>query len=240
LRLRPISNGMKAVILAAGEGLRMRPLTESRPKPMIEILGKPLLHHIFDALPDEIDEVILVTGYLEDHIKKYFGENFAGKKISYVHQPKKLGTAQALWLVRPLLRDERFLMLYADDLQSKEDIQKCLAHPLSIMVKEVPDPRRFGVIVADDWGKVLDLVEKPISPPSNLASTGVKVLDSKIFNYPAQQHSNGEYYITDSLSQMVRDYELIAVKADFWFPIGYPDDIKKAEEILRARQIKEI
>ncbi|MDO8522960.1 MAG: nucleotidyltransferase family protein [bacterium] len=231
---------MKAVILAAGEGLRMRPLTVSRPKPMIEILGRPLLHHIFDALPDEIDEVIMVVGYLEDQIRNYFSESFGGKKITYVHQPKKLGTAHALWLVRRFLHDERFLMLYADDLQSKEDIKKCLAHPLSIMVKEVEDPRKFGVITADDNGKVLDLIEKPIVPPSNLASTGVKVLDSKIFNYPAKQHPNGEYYITDSLSQMVRDYEMFAVKADFWLPIGYPEDIKKAEDVLRARQIKEI
>lgn len=106
------------------------------------------------------------------------------------------------------------------------------------MVKEVPDPRRFGVIVADDRGKVLDLIEKPISPPSNLASTGVKVLDSKIFNYPAKQHPNGEYYITDSLSQMVRDYEMYAVKCDFWLPIGYPEDIPKAEEALRAKGMK--
>ena len=231
---------MKAVILAAGEGLRMRPLTENKPKPMVEILGKPLLHHIFDSLPDEIDEVILVTSYLEDKIKEYFGENFGGKKIKYIHQPKKLGTAQALWLTRKLLGDERFLMLYADDLQSKDDIKKCLAYPLSIMVKEVEDPRRFGVIVADDRGRVLDLVEKPISPPSKLASTGVKVLDSKIFNYPAKQHPNGEYYITDSLAQMARDYELIAVQADFWLPIGYPEDIKKAEAALRQRQIKEL
>lgn len=231
---------MKAVILAAGEGLRMRPLTESRPKPMIEILGKPILHHIFDSLPEEINEVIMVVGYLEDQIRNYFSESFNGKKIIYVHQPKKLGTAHGLWLARPFLNDERFLMLYADDLQSKEDIKKCLAHPLSIMVKEVEDPRKFGVITADDNGKVLDLVEKPVVPPSNLASTGVKVLDSKIFNYPAKQHPNGEYYITDSLSQMVRDYEMFAVRADFWLPIGYPDDIKKAEDILRVRQITEI
>src|SRR3989344_5790276 len=124
---------MRAVILAAGEGLRMRPLTETKPKPMVEILGKPLLHHIFNALPDEVSEVILVTGYLEDKIKEYFGENFSGKKIKYVHQPKKLGTAQALWLARSLLAAERFLMLYADDLQSKADIQKCPSQPRSIM-----------------------------------------------------------------------------------------------------------
>lgn len=230
---------MKAVILAAGEGLRMRPLTENKPKPMIEIMGKPLLHHIFDSLPEEINEVILVTGYLEEKIRDYFGGNFEGRKITYIHQPKKLGTAQALWLTRKLLGDERFLMLYADDLQSKVDIKKCMEHPLSVMVKEVEDPRRFGVIIADDNGKILDLVEKPVNPPSNLASTGVKVLDSKIFNYPAKQHLNGEFYITDSLSQMARDYDIYAVKADFWLPIGYPEDIQKAEGILRERETKQ-
>src|SRR3989344_9285304 len=231
---------MKAVILAAGEGVRMRPLTDTKPKPMLEILGRPLLWYVFDALPDEITEVAVVVGYLEDHIKKYLGERFAGRSIRFIHQEGKFGTAHALNLCRDFLAGERVLMLYADDLQSKADIQKCLAHPVSILVKEVADPRRFGVIVADDRGKVLDLVEKPISPPSNLASTGVKVLDSKIFNYPAKQHPNGEYYITDSLAQMVRDYEMIAVRADFWLPIGFPEDIKKTEEILRARQIKEI
>lgn len=227
---------MKAVILAAGKGMRMRPLTDTKPKPMIEILGRPLLHHIFGALPEEINEVILVTGYLENQIKDYFGEYFGGKKISYIHQSKKLGTAHGLWLARSFLDGERFLMLYADDLQSKEDIEKCLAHPLSIMVKEVEDPRRFGVIIADENGKVLDLVEKPEFPVSKLASTGVKVLDSRIFNYPARKHENGEYYITDSLARLAKDHDVHIVHASFWLPIGYPEDIKKAEEILRQRK----
>ena len=148
----------KAVILAAGEGVRMRPLTNDKPKPMVEVLGRPLLHHILEILPDEIDEVILVIGYKGDQIKKYFGERFGHLNITYINQSEKLGTAHGLWLCRESLREERFLMLYADDLQSKEDIAKCLTHPLSIMVKEVEDPRRFGVIIADEKGKVLDLV----------------------------------------------------------------------------------
>lgn len=226
----------KAVILAAGEGIRMRPLTHDRPKPMVEVLGMPLLRRIFDALPEEIGEVILVVGYKGDQIKKYFGDQFGRFKIIYINQPKKLGTAHGLWLCREALGDERFLMLYADDLQSKEDIQKCLAHPLSIMVKEVEDPRRFGVIIADENGKVLDLVEKPEFPVSKLASTGVKVLDSRIFHYPARKHENGEYYITDSLARLAKDHDVHIVHASFWLPIGYPEDIKKAEEILRQRK----
>jgi|SRR3989344_1956674 len=232
--MRPVK---KAVILAAGEGVRMRPLTNDKPKPMVEVLGRPLLHHILETLPDEIGEVILVIGYKGDQIKKYFGERFAGRNITYVHQPEKLGTAHGLWLCKDLLLEsERFLMLYADDMQAKEDIKNCLKHPLSIMVKEVADPRRFGVIIADENGKVLDLVEKPEYPVSNLASTGVKVLDSRIFHYPARQHENGEYYITDSLARLAKDHDVRIVHASFWLPIGYPEDIKKAEDALRHRK----
>src|SRR3989338_4439203 len=122
--MRPVK---KAVILAAGEGVRRRPLTNDKPKPMVVVLGRPLLHHILETLPDEIGEVILVVGYKGGQIKKYFGENFGRFKITYIHQPKKLGTAHGLWLCKDLLpEDERFLMLYADDMQAKEDIKNCL------------------------------------------------------------------------------------------------------------------
>lgn len=225
---------MRAVILAAGEGRRMRPLTEKIPKPMLKILGRPLLEHIFDSLPDAVDEVILGIGYLGDQIKAHFGTNFNGRKIRYVEGMKPLGTAYGLWLCRELLGDERFIMLYADDLQSKRDIERCLVYPLAISVKKVEDPRRFGVVVVDSEWRVTDLVEKPEVPPSSFASTGVKVLDSRIFNYPAPQRENGEYYITDSLRGLVRDHTLIAVEASFWLPIGYPEDIAMAERILNC------
>lgn len=75
---------MRAVILAAGEGKRMRPLTEKIPKPMLQVLGRPLLEHIFDSLPDAVDEVILGIGYLGGQIKAHFGSSFGGCKIRYV------------------------------------------------------------------------------------------------------------------------------------------------------------
>lgn len=225
---------MKAVILAAGEGVRMRPLTDDRPKPMVELAGRPLLEHILETLPNEVDDIILVVGYLSDKIKNYFGEKFGRFKITYVYQAEKLGTAHALWLCKDLLGKEKFLMLYADDLQLEKDIKKCLAHPLSILVSEVDDPRRFGVIVADKNGKVLDMVEKPEFPVSKIASTGVMALDHRIFNYPARKHENGEYYITDSLARMAKDHEIKIVKSSFWLPIGYPEDLKKAEEYIRS------
>lgn len=227
---------MKAVILAAGEGKRMRPLTEKTPKPMLKILGKPLLEHIFDSLPDAVDEVILGVGYLGDQIKAHFGSNFGGRAIKYVENMKPLGTAYGLWLCRELLGDERFIMLYADDLHVKADIEQCFDYPLAISVKKVEDPRRFGVVVVDSRGRVTDLVEKPEVPPSSFASTGVKVLDGRIFNYPAPQRENGEYYITDSLRALAREHTLMAVEASFWLPIGYPEDLARAEKVLRGEK----
>jgi bifunctional UDP-N-acetylglucosamine pyrophosphorylase/glucosamine-1-phosphate N-acetyltransferase len=224
---------MKAVIFAAGEGKRMRPLTEHTPKPMVEVLGEPLLIHILNSLPKEIDQVIVVVGYLAEQIKSYFGAKFKNIKITYVYQSERLGSAHALWLCKDFLdEDERFLVLCADDLQSKEDIKKCLEYPRAILAKEVEDSRRFGVIVVDDSDRVLDIIEKPESPPSKLASTGVVVLDKHIFDYPASRHNGGEYYLTDSLTRMAKDHELKLVRGSFWFPIAYPSDVKKAEEIL--------
>ena len=112
---------MKAVILAAGEGVRMRPLTLKKPKPLLELAGKSLLHHIWELLPNKINEVILVVGYKARMIKKYLGKSFLGKKIVYVHQKTKKGTADALFLAKPYLNPkEKFLLLYADDLHDKK------------------------------------------------------------------------------------------------------------------------
>jgi len=98
---------MKAVILAAGEGIRMRPLTINTPKPLLKIIGKPILEHIIDSFPNEIDEIIIVVGYLKDQIKNYFGSNWKSRKINYIFQKDKKGTAHALWLCRPLLKKRK-------------------------------------------------------------------------------------------------------------------------------------
>jgi len=221
---------MKAVIPCAGEGIRLRPLTLSKPKQLLELGGKPILEHIFDNLPDEVDEVVLITGYLGEMIRDYFGREFGSRKIKYVEQKEKLGTAHALWLCRDILGDERFLMLYGDDIIDKKSISKCLSHELSLLVKGVKDPRRFGVALIDKNGKLLEFVEKPESPSSNLASTGVKVLDARIFDFPARQHVNGEYYITDSLSQLAKKHDVFVEHAHLWLTIATPEELARLNE----------
>src|SRR3989338_1259223 len=221
---------MKAVIPCAGEGVRMRPLTLRTPKQLLEVGGKPILVHIFENLPDEIDEVILVVGYLGDKIREYFGDEFLGRKIAYVEQPAKLGTADALWRCREFLGVGKFLMLYGDDIIDKQSITKCLKREFSILVRESEHPERFGVIVTDNNGKITDLIEKPEKPISNIVSTGVKVLDERIFNYPATPHPNGEYYITSSLAQFIKEHDVFVERAAVWIPIGNSEDLARANE----------
>lgn len=228
---------MKAIILAAGEGKRMRPLTLTTPKPMIEVLGKPLLHHIIDSLPKAITELILVVGYKADVMKRYFGDSFEGRKITYVFQEKPLGSAHALYLSRSYIGPrEKFLLMFADDLHSKAAIEKLLRHDLGLLVAEHTDPRRFGVVHADQSGHVVSIEEKPERPKSNLVVVGVYVFDGRIFNYELVKHPLGEYFLPEVVTQLLKDHRMVAEKTNFWHPIGYPEDIEAAEAILKKKQ----
>src|SRR3989338_4751173 len=120
-----ITKTMKAVILAAGRGVRLMPLTANTPKPLLKYKGKTLLEHIFEELPEGIDEVIAVVGYLGEKIKDYLGNEYKGKKIKYANGSEK-GNAYSLLAAKTFFRaKERFLVLYSDDLISQEDIKKC-------------------------------------------------------------------------------------------------------------------
>ena len=216
----------------------MRPLTDNLPKPMLKILGQSLLEHILSDLPPDIDEVILVVGYLKENIINHLGNEFGNLRIRYIEQKERAGTFKALELCRDMLKDgERFLMLFADDLHGAEGLKKCVADSgYSLLVYEADDPRKFGVVEISDDGFVIEIEEKPENPRTNLVSTGVMVLDKEIFKFPAKQHENGEYYLTDSIQQMIgAGYRFRTVKSSSWLPIGYPEDLEKAEKKLKNR-----
>jgi dTDP-glucose pyrophosphorylase len=224
---------MKVVILAAGEGLRMRPLTLELHKSMLPVLGKPLLHYIWESLPSMIDEVILVVGHRRETIQSYLMDEYLGKKITYVIQEKKTGTAHALQLCRSYLTDnQRFSLLYADDLHHRESIEKCLAYDRSVLVARVDNPKKFGVVTMDKTGRVIEIEEKPTEPKSNLVACEAYVLDQHIFDYEPTQSSSGEYYLTTMIEQLIRDHQVFAVETKFWHPIGYPADLETAKEAL--------
>ena len=223
---------MQAVILVAGEGKRMHPLTLDRPKPLIEVAGRPVLEHIMDALPREVEEIILVIGYKGEMIRERYGDSYKGRSIRYVHQWMPAGTAHALSIARPLL-DGRFLFMYGDDIHGAEALAEIVKHPLGILAATHLEPSKFGVIEKNEDGTLKQIVEKPANPTSNLINPGGIVLDERIFDYPAPRHETGEYYLTDPIGAFAKDHSIMVVEQPLWIPVGYPEDIAKAEAILR-------
>lgn len=228
---------MKTVIFAAGKGVRMLPLTTDRPKPLVRVLDRPLLEYSFEALPDEVTEVIVVVGYLGDMVKEHFGSNWKGRAVSYVEQREQLGTWHALEVARGMLAGEdRFLVMMGDDMYSKDDIVKLIAHPRAILGSKVDlTEKRFGMITVDGSMRIQDIEETPEQRTSVLGNAAVYVLTPEFFSYELRMSPRGEYLITDGLRQFVHDYPVFAEIASFWIPIGYPEDISRAEEALRRR-----
>ena len=222
---------MQCVILAAGLGKRMRPLTDDRPKPLVPVCGKPLIHHIIETLPSAIDELIIVVGYKGEMIREYCGTEFLGKRVSYIEQVEQTGTAHALWLAKDLIKG-RFLFMFADDIHGAQDIMRAVSYNRSLLVSPVEHPERFGIVVRKADGTLDSMIEKPVNAPSNYASSGVMVLDPHIFEFPPEKPLNGEYYLSEVIERYAQKYPMAVVEQALWIPIGYPEDIKKAEVIL--------
>jgi bifunctional UDP-N-acetylglucosamine pyrophosphorylase/glucosamine-1-phosphate N-acetyltransferase len=217
---------MQAVILAAGEGKRLRPLTNDVPKPMVELDRRPILEYTLSILPKQIDEVILVTGYKGEKIKERFGVDFGRLKLRYAEQKKAKGTGSALRAAKPLLRNGHFLLLHGDDLYHPDDLQNCLQDMPIVLTKESAHPERFGVCIIGENNRLIDIIEKPQNPPGNLVNVGVYLLTQDIFSIPPCYLPNGESNLAAQIGALAQKRPIHAIKARFWHPIGYPEDIE--------------
>ena len=158
---------MKAVIPAAGIGTRLRPHTLNKPKALLPVAGKPILAHIIDDLTEAgIDGFVLIVGYHGDEVRRWFTRERPDLDITFVEQTERLGLGHAIWTAREALGDEAFFCILGDTIL-KADYSALLASSNSmIAVREVEDPRRFGVVEMDGES-VKRFVEKPDVPPSN-------------------------------------------------------------------------
>ncbi len=224
---------MQAVILAAGRGTRMGGLTHETPKPLLKIRGRAILEYTLANLPKEIDEVIFVIGYNGHKIRDHFGDEHQGRKLYYVYQLRLDGTAGAVFLARNLVRD-KFIVLNGDDLYYHDDLKKIIKHEMAVMVKEVDDPGRLGVVEVDEGGYLIRIVEWPDEPTTNLVNAGVYVLDKRIFFSPLVKISEKEYGLPQTLAQMVKDnnYQVKVERASFWHANTCSEDLAKAEETI--------
>jgi len=222
---------MQVVILAAGNGKRMGEITRKVPKPMIKIKGKPILEHKIRALPKVIDEVIIIVGHLGKQITDHFKNNFDGRRISYYFQEKLDGTGGAVHLAKDAVQ-EKFLVMMGDDLYHMRDIEKMLKHDLAILASEVDGIGRFGALKMDDRGHLVDIIERSEDSKSRLVNTGLYLLNKNFFEYNLVALNNGEFGLPQTLVKMSDRHEIKIERASLWYPIGYSEDLKAAEEIV--------
>jgi len=219
---------MKAVILAAGKGKRMKDLTTNTPKPLLTYEGKNLMQHKLEVLPDEITEIVVVVGYIGDLIVETLGDNFNGKPIQYVEQDELLGTAHALWQCQDILKDENFIVLMGDDLYSKGDLEKLIdGDDWKILAFESDDQKGVGKIVLDINNNFREILEDPNGEiPYTLIYTGACYLTPEIFTEEMVPLGNGEYGLPQTISKFVDRKEIKVIEAKDWIRITAPEDLK--------------
>ncbi|MCB9806026.1 nucleotidyltransferase family protein [Candidatus Nomurabacteria bacterium] len=220
---------MKAVILAAGLGTRMKDLTKDTPKPMLKVAGKSLIQHKLEVLPKEVEEVIIVVGYLKDQIKESFGDSFGDKKISYVEQSELNGTGGALWLCRDHIGDSKFLVMMGDDIYDEEVLREAIQHDWVLVAKNRTDSSPAGAVEVDDKGVVIDVMEGNTSSP--LVNTGLYVLQPAIFDYNLVKiPGREEFGLPQTLVQALGHHDIKVVVCDKWCQITAPEDLEKASQ----------
>jgi UDP-N-acetylglucosamine diphosphorylase/glucosamine-1-phosphate N-acetyltransferase len=233
---------MKAAVLAAGEGVRLQPITAIRPKHLIRVGGKPILEHCLEAVKASgITEAIIVTHYMSDAIRQYIGDGEKlGLKVKYVEQAAVLGTGNAVSVVEPHV-DGDFVLVYGDILFAPEAMKNVVhsyerEKPAAVMtVVPVEKPESYGMVELENENRVKRIVEKPSTgqAPSNLANAGLYVFSTEIFDRIRQTEASvrGELELTDAVSLLIRDKGAVLaakISKDDWIDIGRPWDLLEA------------
>ncbi len=222
---------MKAVVLAAGKSTRTYPLTLTRPKPVLPLLGRPLLAHTLEALAAVADEAILVVGYRAEMVRATFGERCAGLKLEYRVQTEQRGTADAVASARDAVAAE-FLVINGDDYFGAENVRALAsASGVALLGAPVASSGRFGVLEADG-GLLRRINEKPGEGGAALVNAGLYKVDEEIFAYvdALEPSPRGELEFTAALENYAADAPVAVVEAASpWLPIGTARDLLAAQ-----------
>lgn len=244
---------MKALVLAGGKGSRLRPLTHTLPKQLLPVAGKPILHFVMDQLQDAgIKDVgVILAPETGETIKSSLVENPWQHNFTFIWQDQPLGLAHAVKTAREFLGEDPFVMYLGDNLIGERirDFVKTFEteSPDSIiLLKEVTNPRAFGVAVVDEQGKILHLVEKPKHPPSNLALVGLYLFTPAVHSIIAdlKPSARGELEITDAIQGLVTHGAHVKahILNGWWLDTGKKDDMLDANRIVldefTVREIK--
>jgi NDP-sugar pyrophosphorylase family protein len=240
---------VKAVVLAAGKGTRMREITDSIPKPMVEVGGRPILWHVLSAIAGAgVREAAIVIGHKAETIRSYFGDGGAlGLRLSYFVQEVQDGTGRAAEPAREFLKGGPFLFSYGDILTDPSayaamaESFRTTPTDLLLAVRWVDDPYRFGVVTVRD-GIIESIVEKPPrgSATSHWVNAGIFVARPIIFDYTGRLmlSPRGEYELPDAFRMMIDDGRVVrAFELEaHWRDVGTPEDIAAADREAETRR----
>ncbi len=236
----------KAVVLCAGEGTRLRPLTFSRPKHLLPVAGKSLLGRALDTIAAAgISEVALIVGHQAEAVERHIGAGAAwGIRTTYIRQVQPLGLANAVECAREFVGESPFIVFLGDNLlergitQFVDDFRE-LQPEAALMLREVDDPERYGVAEVDEDGTVRRVVEKPAEPKTNLAIVGVYAFTSSIFEAigKIEPSARGEYELTDAIQWLVdaQRHVTSSILEGFWEDAGEPKALLYANRVYLER-----
>lgn len=231
---------MQAIILAAGRGTRMAPLTDTTPKPMLKVLDKNLIEWKLEALPENVKEIILVVGYLSEQITNHFGNMWKGIPISYVEQHELNGTAGSLMLCESLIHDKAIILM-GDDIYDTHDLRKLSEYDFAILVQDQGEEglKRKGQII-EEGGLLRGINEGDVQTgkPSSLINTGACVISKAYFKYPPVKFTETEYGLPHTLVSLSKDIPVHVVRATSWIQITSPQDLVKTEKLVATSKEK--
>ncbi|MGQ3410676.1 sugar phosphate nucleotidyltransferase [Natrinema sp. LN54] len=221
-----------AIVLAAGEGTRLRPLTRNRPKPMLPAATKPILEHVFDQLVDAgIDEIVVVVGYRCDRVQSYFGPTYRNVPLTYVTQENQLGTGHALLAAESAV-DGSCLVINGDQIVDSRIIRETIAghesdSAATLGLLQRSSVEAYGGVTLED-GHVTNIVENPHDDRDYYLNAGVYVAEPAVFDaVRAVEPTAGEHHLVDGLSALVDSGEIVrgVVSEGIWADATYPWDL---------------
>jgi bifunctional UDP-N-acetylglucosamine pyrophosphorylase/glucosamine-1-phosphate N-acetyltransferase len=235
---------LRGVILAAGKGERLRPLTDDRPKVLLRVANRAIIEYVLDNLYPFVDEFIIVVKYQKEKLIEYLGDEYKGKLITYVDQVKGEGTAKAIYSAKNYIEDEPFLVVNGDIYFEREALKGILQasknNDAVILVKEFEDLSNFGKIeVSGDL--VREIKEKP-GKVGGYANLGVYLFKPNVFGFIERTEisERGEYEITDTINLMIKSGKRVAylVYDGYWNDIGRPWSLLELNEYILKTKLK--
>lgn len=226
---------MKAVILAAGKGVRMLPLTADKPKVLVAVNGKPFLSYVLENVRRAgFTDIAIIAGYKKDKIEEYVRKH--DPKITIIEQKELKGTADAVMAARPFVGSQNFVVINGDNLFSPADLKNIQKDDDFIYIagKKVENPERYGVLVCEG-DKLAKIAEKPKQFMGNLVNVGLYKFTFEIFEAleNISLSERGELELTDALSLLAKKGKVrVLMLQDYWLDLGRKEDVEKVGEFL--------